>query len=346
MSNDYLVPTGVLIKDYLEEYNITQKELMKRTGISEKHISNVIKGKSRLTEEFALKLEKVISGVEASYWLNYEAKYREYIARKKEIHQLESLDLPEIAKVFRFKEVFKDIDLSLVEQAIEMLKLLKISNFSQFDKAYDDLAIDFMEDGGEKEAIAVWLNLCESEIEIQNKDLSSKPFDPNKLEESLNKFKILANNEDTKKSILSCRKLCNRLGIYFVRHEAITNCKVRGALTTYDDHPTIYISGRFRSHEHIWFAILHELSHLVLHYNSNDRIVSVEDDESGKEQEANQLTRDILIDREKYAAFTSEGTFTRGSIIAFASSQKITASFVVGFLQHDKYIEFDQFKHL
>lgn len=82
MSNEFLVPTGNIIKEYLEEYGISQKDLSARIGMSEKHISNVINSNARLTEEFALKLEKILMGVPASYWLNYEAKYREQLARQ------------------------------------------------------------------------------------------------------------------------------------------------------------------------------------------------------------------------------------------------------------------------
>ena len=64
-----LVPTGSIAKEYLDEYGITEKELAKQFDIN------------RLTEEFACKLEKVLTGVPASYWLNYEAKYRIYEKR-------------------------------------------------------------------------------------------------------------------------------------------------------------------------------------------------------------------------------------------------------------------------
>ncbi|PKM67566.1 MAG: DNA-binding protein [Firmicutes bacterium HGW-Firmicutes-2] len=347
MNGEYLVPTGRLIKDYLDEYNISQKSLSSRTGMSEKHISNVINGNSRLTEEFVLKLEKVLTNINASYWLNYEAKYREYIARQEEKIDFENLDLASIATRFRFKEVFKGLELNIVEQAVEMLKLLKISSFDQFEKVYGDLAIDFMEDGGESEAIAVWLGLCESEIEIQNVDLTENKFDKKKVEKALDRFRILANNKETEKSIVSCRKLFNRLGIYFVVCEAITNSKVRGALTTYNNHPAIYISGRFRSHAHIWFAIIHEIFHLLLHYDKKELLISYEEEnENAKETEANQHTRNLLVNAQAYHGFVDEGQFSKEKIISFSQSQDILPEFIVGFLQHDGIIGFDKLNNI
>ena len=82
MHEIFIVPTGSIIKEYLEEYGITQKELAEKTGLSKEYISDVLKGNDRLTEEFALKLEKVLTSVPASYWLNYETKYREQLVKK------------------------------------------------------------------------------------------------------------------------------------------------------------------------------------------------------------------------------------------------------------------------
>lgn len=83
MSEISLVPTGSIIKEYLDEYRITEKELAQKFGVSEKYISNALNGDNRLTEEFVFKLEKVLTGVPASYWLNYEEKYRDQLAREK-----------------------------------------------------------------------------------------------------------------------------------------------------------------------------------------------------------------------------------------------------------------------
>lgn len=346
MRENFLVPTGSIIKEYLEEYGITQKELAERMDSSEKHVSNVLKGNNRLTEEFALKLEKVLTNVSASYWLNYEAKYREQLAREEELLKAQNWNLNELAKRFRFKEVFKGLDITLAEQAIEMLKLLKISDFESFDSVYGKTAVNFMEDGGEKEAIAIWLNMCEAEIEIQNDEIDDVIYKEENLKQSLEKFKLLACNNKTVSSINSCRKLCNKLGIYLVFCEPITNSKVRGALTSYKGHPAIYLSGRFKSHAHTWFALAHEIGHLLLHYNKTDLILSYEEEDDGKEQQANQFARDFFVDSEQYVEFSKKTKYTADEIRKFAKEQKILPEFVVAMLQHDKKIEYNQFNHI
>lgn len=346
MDNNFIVPTGNIIKDYLEEYGITQKELSERMNSSEKHISNVLKGKNRLTEEFALKLEKVIGGIPASYWLNYETKYREQLAREEELAVVGGWDLQEIGKRFHFREVFKGLDISLTQQAIEMLKLLKISDFESFGRVYGRLAVDFMEDGGEKEAIAIWLNMCEAEIEIQNDDIDTVPYKESDFKKYLDKIKLLSNNNKTESSINSCRRLCNKLGVYLVFCEAVTNSKVRGALTTYKNHPAIYISGRYKSHSNTWFALVHEIGHLLLHYNKNDVIVSFEEDDNIKEQEANEFARDFFVDLKDYKQFCARNIISAESIKQFAKEQGTIPEIIVERLQHDGIIGFEQFKYL
>ena len=63
--DEFLVPTGAIIKDYLEARGISQRELSQRIGVSEKHISNLLNGKSALTAPMALKLEKLMPDVDA-----------------------------------------------------------------------------------------------------------------------------------------------------------------------------------------------------------------------------------------------------------------------------------------
>lgn len=351
MSNEFLVPTGFVIKDYLEEIGISQKELAKRMGMSEKHISNLLNGKSKLTEEFAIKLEKIIHAVPASYWLNYEVKYREYKARNDLSSNLDDKTLQLLDKRFNFSSVFSGLGLTLREQANEMLKLLRISSFDQFEQVYSELGVDFMEDGGSIEAISIWLNLSIEEIDIQNKDLTNIRYCKNELKKTLPMFKKLALNNNYLRALQSVRKLLNRLGVYLVICDAIPNSKVRGALITYKNSPAILLSGRFKSHDHVWFALMHEIGHLILHYIPNDSIITMEDDFKQreipfKEEEANTFSRNFFIDKNDYKEFIKLQKFDKEAIEKFAKLQKVLPGIIVGRLQHEGYLRYDQLNYL
>jgi len=293
----------------------------------------------------AIKLEKVLPEVPASYWLNLESKYREYLAREYDKNELEKFDLEEIAEKFKFKEVFKGLGWSLSKQASEMLKILKISNFNIFDTVYSDLQVDFFEDGGQKEPIAIWLNLCKEEAELQTEDIQGIKYSHKNLEDKLRLFKNIAYNDNLDNTLISCKKLCNQLGIYFVELEAICNSKVRGALVTYNNHPAIFISRRFKSHDHVWFAIAHELGHLFKHYRINDVLISFEEEDINKEEEtnvkekeANEFARNFFIPQKDYNKFIENGDFASKEIELFSAKNKILPGILVARLQHDKYI--------
>jgi addiction module HigA family antidote len=348
---NYYVPTGQIIKKYLEANNISQKDMSERLDISEKHISKVLSGKSRLTEDFALKLEYLFKDIPASYWLNLEAGYREFLVRNNKPINFGKEKLETISSKFHFDEVFRGLKWDLEKKAQEMLKILQISSYDNFENVYSDLCVNFFEDGGEKESMVVWLKLCEEEIEIQNEIENIVEYDKERLEEKMSVFKQISGNTNVDESIESCRKLCNKLGIYLVIREAISNCKIRGALTTYKGHPAIYISKRFKSHDHVWFAIIHELFHLLKHYEKNQVSISYEDDENKnistdkKEEEANKLTRDFFIDPERYEQFVQNKDFSTSAIKIFAAQEKTTPGIVIGRLQHDKEIVFDKMNY-
>ena len=74
------VPPGMTIKEVLEDHHMTQKELAVRLGLSENHISKLINGEVPLTQDVAIRLERVLD-IEASFWNGLEAAYREAILK-------------------------------------------------------------------------------------------------------------------------------------------------------------------------------------------------------------------------------------------------------------------------
>ena len=74
------VPPGMTIKEVLDDHHMTQKELAARLGVSEKHISKLINGEVPLTQDVAIRLERVLD-IEASFWNGLEAAYREAILK-------------------------------------------------------------------------------------------------------------------------------------------------------------------------------------------------------------------------------------------------------------------------
>jgi len=71
---------GELIRDELEERNLTQAKLAAQIGVSPSLLNEVIKAKRAVNTELALLLEAAL-GIKADLWLKLQADYNMQIAK-------------------------------------------------------------------------------------------------------------------------------------------------------------------------------------------------------------------------------------------------------------------------
>ena len=72
---DVVFPPGETLLETLEAMDMPRKELAERAGLSAKHINEIIKGRASISEDIALRLERVL-GIDASFWRNLEHQYQ------------------------------------------------------------------------------------------------------------------------------------------------------------------------------------------------------------------------------------------------------------------------------
>ena len=89
---NYFVPISELIKERLEIYSISQKELAIRLNVSEKHVSELLNNKVLLTMDMAMALEKVIN-INYEVLMGYEIKYRGFLEKEKELEKLKKMKI-------------------------------------------------------------------------------------------------------------------------------------------------------------------------------------------------------------------------------------------------------------
>jgi addiction module HigA family antidote len=73
---DYAIAPGETLAEELAAKSMSQAELAVRLGISEEIIDEMVKGKTPITAEMALKLESVFQ-LPAHFWVNLEQQYQE-----------------------------------------------------------------------------------------------------------------------------------------------------------------------------------------------------------------------------------------------------------------------------
>jgi addiction module HigA family antidote len=84
-----VTPPGITILENIKALSMTQVDLAERMDRPLKTIDEIIKGKAVITPETAVQLERVI-GIPAHFWLTRDARYREYLFRKREQRELKT----------------------------------------------------------------------------------------------------------------------------------------------------------------------------------------------------------------------------------------------------------------
>lgn len=103
MSASYAVVPGMYLQEWIEEASLTQQEAADRLGLSRKTVNGIIKGTQPVSQETAIKLERVTS-IPRETWLRFEAKYREGLARledEKNVARFVSIIPAELASFMR-----------------------------------------------------------------------------------------------------------------------------------------------------------------------------------------------------------------------------------------------------
>jgi len=83
---DFVTPPGETLEETIAAIGMSQAELAKRMGRRTKILNEIIQGKTAITPETALELERVL-GVPASFWTNRERNYREELDRRLTAYQ-------------------------------------------------------------------------------------------------------------------------------------------------------------------------------------------------------------------------------------------------------------------
>jgi HTH-type transcriptional regulator/antitoxin HigA len=94
---------------------------------------------------------------------------------------------------------------------------------------------------------------------------------------------------------------------------------------------------RFERLDHLWFTLLHELSHVILHYNYliKEGIISIENSQDEIEVEANRLAKEAIISPEIYRVCKPKRTRNSGDLRKYAKDNHIPPELLAGIIRRD-----------
>jgi HTH-type transcriptional regulator/antitoxin HigA len=341
---DWVSPPGETISDLLEERGWSQAEFARRIGYSEKHVSQLLHGKVPLTNDAAMRLERVL-GSNAAFWLSREANFRQRCARLAATNSYASWvgwleDLP-VRELMRNGAIPKRrLDAANKPALVEAcLRFFGVASPHEWRTHYVGMQAAFRRTRAEQAdigAISSWLRLGEQQAE----HMSGPRFDRDRFLQALSFIRSLTCQapESFEPSVRAALQEC---GVSFVVVPAIPRAHVSGVARWLTQHrPLVQLSLYGKTNDKFWFTLFHEAAHILLHSKTSEEKKSVFLDDPAanhatdpQELEANRWAGDWLIPPECAARLPALKSKT--SVTSFAQEIGIHPGIVVGRMQHD-----------
>lgn len=333
---DYAVAPGATLRLTLASLGMTQSDFATRTGLSLKHINQIVQGVAPISAETALLFERVTS-VPARVWNSLEARYQERHAREEDRKVLARdagwLQQLPIAELVRRGYVRATGDAA--KQVEDVCRFFGVADRERWEKLWLAPLAAFRQSPSfeaDAAAVATWLRIGELEAAL----IECEPFDAKKFREVLNNARTLTLS-DPGKAAATLVAECAKAGVAVVFVGDIGKTRASGAARWLT--PTkamIQLSLRHKSDDHLWFSFFHEAAHLLLH-SKKETFISGEPSNNVTEEmeaEANAFAASHLIPR-RFEAHLQE-LRTESDVRAFAEAIGIAPGIVVGRLQKEK----------
>lgn len=343
---NWVAPPGDTIKDLLTARELMVGDLSAQIDLSLDEVEQLIEGRLCIDDGLAGRLASAL-GTSKPFWIRRESAYRSAwtdvqatsleAARQSFLAALPLRDM----KAFGW---FSDIDETTASAAVE--KFFE-DDWGDWRRNGRDLlnAVAFRTSAvhaSSSASVAAWLRQGVRQAE----GIDCKEWNPTLLVESVPRLRHLSRDKRPADFFPRLVEICRQAGVAVVFVRTPAGCRASGATHfAPSGTPILQLSFRYRSDDHLWFTIFHEIGHLLLHRDS-PIFVEGHDYVSGEEEEeANQFSAETLVP----AIYNDELNSMRRDfrkIMRFAKKLDISPGVVVGQMQKKAIIRHDQMNFL
>lgn len=338
---DYAVAPGETLRDRLDELGMSQAELARRTGLTPKHVNQVLHGQASLSSDVAQRLEYA-TATPARWWLRLEADYRAAQQRlaernlvESDIAWVKSMPVRHLVKVGAIPTEPK----TPTDRLDQLLRFFGVASVDAFRRIWAEPSAAFLQSRAyeiDTAAVTAWLRL--GEVEVQ-KNAPVASFDADALRKKLPELRS-ATQMPTRRGIQVFLAHCRDAGLGIALVPEIPGARAYGATRWIAgrQRPLMQLSMRGKSDAALWDACFHEVGHVLLHDRRSVFIETDAGDPSGtsvrqQEIEATQFADDLLIPH-THATQLSELKSPEDAL-DFAESIGVGVAVVVSRLERD-----------
>lgn len=346
LSPDLIIHPGETLTEILEDRDMSQKELAIRTGMTEKHISTIVKGQKNISVAFAKKLEYAL-GIDASFWINLQANYDRELLEFEEVNNITEAELGILKPLKQVMEYMVSRrwlieNINEAEKVLYLRRILAVSNLTAipnitYNAAYRaQVATNINVD---TYVLYAWQRICE----LVTKDIEvCEELNISLLRDNISEIKKLM-FEDINIVQGKLEKIFAKCGIAFKIVKHFKGAPVQGFIKKTDDGKLILcMTIRQNRADIFWFTLFHEIGHII-NEDIRQRFIDFNSTQSDMEAKADAFARDILMNARDYKEFVMKRDFSISAIDAFAKKQGVKSYIVIGRLQTDEILGWDQY---
>lgn len=323
-------PPGEYLADELEARGWSQADFADIIGRPVQFVSELVNGKKELTAESAAQIAAAL-GSEPSTWLGLQSKYRLWQLGRNPDHDRVT------ARVRQRAALASIIPLATLEKRGELARSLEPAEL--LAEVMRDFGMERPDDPPRFRMAAKRANHRDDLSVVQRgwlwlalraaREREVSPYDEvgfRQLAERLTRG--IRQPED----LADLPQRFGAVGVHLVFVEHLPGGKIDGAAFMLDANPVIAVSGRGKRFDKLFFALMHEVAH-VLHGHAGDGALddaadAVTDDP--RELEANALAEELALG----GAVRLPPPISLAAVKAKAAALDVPYAFVVGNLQH------------
>ena len=342
---------GHILLEEIKSRHMSQVEFAERTGITPKHMSEIVNGKADVTPEVAMLLESA-TGTPARMWMTLQMQYDEIQARQKAEECLDK-DV-EAVKLFPYNEIqkiwsFLPNTRKPRERVVALRQFFCVSSLSLFVENIDSnrftiSASAFRTTGQsacreiDRYALASWVQIgqlqaAKGEIEYT--------YNQTKLKKMAKQIPEISAMPDLVVAWSKIKQGLTLCGVKVVLVPYISRTYVNGAVYWEDETPVIVLNAKSSYWDSFIFTLLHEIGHILMHgkYYSSLSFdeTHVQQTNNNEETEADQFSLNTLISHEKFESFLTGYHGSEQAVREFANSIPVDAGVVGARMAKENY---------
>lgn len=295
-SPDWVSPPGDTIRDALAHRNVSLEAFQRALGMTAPATESLLSGELPIDMRIAECLADTL-GANRHFWLSREAYFRARVEARASMSRdldfesfLQQLPIKDM-KAFGWLDAFKDLSEKDAAQAF----------FEDAPGLWREAGPQMMEavrfrtsfaHETNPAAVAAWLR----QGVLRARKLECASWNPEALVAAVPSIRALARTKDPVTFFPKLVDLCRAAGVAVVFVRTPRGCRASGATHFASDQKAIIqLSFRYRSDDHFWFTVFHEIGHLILHQGSPLFVEGQDYEATQEEAEANAYSANILI---------------------------------------------------